>query len=275
MEMSKLWIYLLLSFVLFTFSCEEPYPYKIDDTTKYVIVEGLLTNEYGYQRVKLSYSFADPGDTIEYINNATVIVRTKGRQYAFHHPDSLPGIYISNVKFAATIDRVYTLFAMVDNKIYKAATEVYPVDLPDTLRYEYVPQEGLYRISYVGPVFDPFEASMYIIDLDWSNLPDYDTMPYDSTHARMYFFTLRTMDVNELFQPYQQQVFFPKGTRIVEKKYSLTPFFESYIRAMLIETQWSGSLFDTQHWNLPTNIEGGALGFFTASSVVKREYVVE
>jgi hypothetical protein len=130
----------------------------------------------------------------------------------------------------------------------------------------------MYTINYVAPIFSPYESALYIIYLDWSEVPGYENKPYDSTHAKTYFYTLQTMDVNEIFQPYQKPVYFPIGTKITEYKYSLTPFFAAYIRAFLSETHWAGSLFDVAHWNLPTNISGGALGFFTASSVIKRQY---
>ncbi len=255
--------------------CEAPFPYKPTKTRKFVVIEALLTNRFHYQSVKLSYSAPTTQDTIEPISGATVIVETKNSRLYFDESDSVPGVYVSRRRFAATIDRLFKLTVVVDGNVYTAYTGVMPVRLMDSLRYEYVPDTGLYRISYVAPVFDPFEAAMFEINLNWSHVPGYQNKPYDSTHARMYFFTLRTMDVNELFQPYQEQVYFPEGTVIVEKKYSLTPFFEQYVRALLLETHWSGSLFDVEHWNLPTNINGGALGFFTASSVIVRRYVVE
>ncbi len=265
----------IVVFVITIVGCEAPFPYQPEQSEKLVVVEALLTNQFKYQTVKLSYSVATTQDTIDPISGATVVVETKNSRIFFDESDSLPGLYISRIRFAATIDRVYRLYIVVNDKVYTAFTGVMPVRLMDSLKYEYIPEKDLYRISYVAPVFDPFEAAMYELNLNWSHVPGYENKPYDSTHARMYFYTLRTMDVNELFQPYQEQVYFPRGTVIEETKYSLTPFFETYLRALLLETHWSGSLFDVEHWNLPTNIEGGAIGFFTASSVIKRVYIVQ
>ncbi len=268
--------YILLATVLLLFAaCEAPFPYTPENTKKYVVIEGLLTNEFRYQKIKLTYSIATTQDTVEPVTGANVVVETKNRIFYFDESDSLPGVYISRKRFAATIDRVFRLTVTVGNQVFVAYTQAVPVKLMDSLQYEFLPDTGLYRISYVAPVFDPFESAMYEIFLDWSHVPGYRNKPFDSTHARMYFYTLRTMDVNELFQPYQEQVYFPRGTVILERKYSLTPFFESYVRALLLETHWSGSLFDVEHWNLPTNINGGALGFFTASSVLNRKYIVQ
>ncbi len=273
----KIYIFYILLFALLSvlLACQAPFPYNPQPSKKFVVVEALLTNEFKYQQIRLSYSITETSDTVESVTGANVVVETQGKQYFFYESDSVPGLYISTDKFAATIDRDYRLDIVVNGKVYTAFTGEEPVGLLDSIRYEYNQDTGLYRISYVAPVFDPYSAAMYELYLDWSKVPGYSSLPYDSTHAKMYFFTLRTMDVNELFQPYQQQVYFPRGTEIVERKYSLTPFFESYIRALLLETHWSGSLFDVEHWNLPTNLSGGALGFFTACSVIERRYIVQ
>ena len=249
-------------------SCEEPFDYNDYKKLDYIVIQGWLTNEYKHQKISIYYVKSAPNDTNVYISNAYVIIDDGENIYSFKDSSS-PGQYYSTRKFAATVEKNYYLTVKIDSNIYLAQTQVEPVVEPDTLELKYDSTRHLYRISKVAPIFNPYESALYIIYLDWSNVPGYKNLPYDSTHAKMYFYTLQTMDVNELFQPFQQQIFFPKGTQITEKKYSLTPFFASYIRALLSETQWSGSLFDVQHWNLPTNIKGhNVLGFFTASSVV-------
>ncbi len=272
----KALIYILpITLLLGVVSCEEPFNYDGYKELDYIVIQAWLTNEYKYQEIIISRVKTAPNDTVTYIPDAYVIVDDGQNIYSFKD-SSNPGHYVSTAKFAATVEKNYYLTVKIDNTIYLAQTQVMPVIAPDSIQFEFDTLRNLYRIKNVAPVFNPYESALYIVYLDWSNVPGYQNLPYDSTRAKMYFYTLQTMDVNELFQPFEQQVFFPKGTKITEKKYSLTPFFASYIRALLSETQWSGSLFDVQHWNLPTNIKGNnALGFFTASSVTTMNYIVE
>ena len=87
------------------------------------------------------------------------------------------------------------------------------------------------------------------------------------TSARLLYYTLPTIDVSEIFAPGIQTIYFPSGTYITEKKYSITREHAEYIRALLLESKWQGGLFDTEHANLPTNMSNGAIGFFGACGV--------
>ncbi len=267
---------LILPFILAVFlvSCENPFDYQFETTDPLPVIEAWITNEYKNQEIIVSYTLSSPNDSVRYARDARVYVTDGQNVYDFVEQEGNPGHYVSTEKFLATVDRTYDLTVELDGKTYTASTNVLPVFMPDSMRFLYVQEKGLYRIDYVAPYFSPYESALYIIYLDWSNVAGYQDLPYDSTHAKVYFFTLKTVDVNQLFPPYHEDVYFPVGTKVTEYKYSLTPFFEQYVRAMLVETSWSGSLFDVQHFNLPTNIQGGALGYFTASSVVEREYVV-
>ncbi len=269
-------IYILSVILLFALaSCEEPFNYDGYKKLDYIVIQGWLTNEYKYQKITISNVKSYPNDTVVYVSRAYVIIDDGQNIYTFKDSAGR-GQYYSTTKFAATIDKNYYLTVKIGNNIYLAQTHVTPVTEPDSIQFEFDSLRQKYRIKKVAPIFNPYESALYIVYLDWSKVDGYQDKPYDSTHAKMYFYTLQTMDVNELFQPFEQQIYFPKGTEIIEKKYSLTPFFASYIRAMLSETQWSGSLFDVQHWNLPTNIKGNnVLGFFTASSVTTINYQVQ
>ncbi len=254
-------------------ACEEAYNFDDYRNTHVLVVEGWLTNEFKTQTIILSYSKAGPNDSITYASGADIKVNDGQNTYIFLESPDTPGLYKSTVRFAAAIDKIYRLIITLNDTIYTAVTGVLPVTAPDSIQLQYDSTRGEYRISYVAPIFSVYESALYIVYLDWSHVPGYENLPPDSTRAKLYYYTLQTMDVNEIFQPYQQQVYFPAGTIITEYKYSLTPFFATYIRALLSETQWSGSLFDVEHWNLPTNLTGGALGFFTASSVASRQYI--
>ena len=264
-------ISLLTSFLLI--SCEELFNYDNFSNPQLVVIQGWLTNEYKKQEIVLSWTKANPGDSTIFISGAYVVVNDGINLYTFKDTTKLLGHYYSTQPFAASVGKTYYLTVKVGDKIYLSHTQVLPVSFPDNIQLSFDSTRNLYCIKQVAPIFSPYQSAIYIVYLNWSHLSNYQNLPYDSTHAKLYFFTLQTMDVNEIFHPYQPPTYFPPGTLIKEYKYSITPFFASYIRALLSESQWSGSLFDVQHWNLPTNISNGALGFFTASSVVSQKLI--
>jgi hypothetical protein len=116
---------------------------------------------------------------------------------------------------------------------------------------------------------------MYEILLDWANAPGFENSNADSCKAKLYYYTLPTLDVSEVFAPTLEAVSFPKGTILTERKYSLTDEHAAFIRALLLETTWSGGYFNTASANVPTNLSKGAVGFFGACGVAEKVEVVK
>ncbi|MBU0763481.1 MAG: hypothetical protein KJ607_01460, partial [Bacteroidetes bacterium] len=136
------------------------------------------------------------------------------------------------------------------------------------LHYDTVPgRSELFYITQVSGVYSPGEPAMWEVFLDWSHVPEYELLPDSSCRARVWYYSLTTVDVSQIFSPQQEQVIFPEGTRIVEKKYSLTLQHEEFIRGMLSETVWRGGYFDVTPANITTNLSEGAIGYFGACTV--------
>jgi hypothetical protein len=112
------------------------------------------------------------------------------------------------------------------------------------------------------------DASMVEIWLDWSHLPAFSGQPAGSTRARIVYYTVKSIDVNKIFRPDKERVFFPLGTRVYRRKYSMNPFQEEFVRTMMAETEWRGGWFDVQPGNVQTNLSEGAVGYFSGSMVV-------
>ena len=115
---------------------------------------------------------------------------------------------------------------------------------------------------------------MYEADISWGHLPVYAS---DSlTKARLTFYTLNTIDVSYIIFPQdKEEVYFPYGSIAILNKYSLTDEYAAYLRALLAETEWQGSIFEDARGNLPSNISNGGLGYFSACSVIADTVVVE
>ena len=113
---------------------------------------------------------------------------------------------------------------------------------------------------------------MMEIDYDWSANGSCSS---NTCKAREVTYHLNSVDVNEIFKPEQELVCFAAGTVIKRKKYSLNDNYQTYIRAMMNETNWRGGIFDVERGNIPTNMSLGALGYFAAASVVSDSTVFQ
>ncbi len=90
---------------------------------------------------------------------------------------------------------------------------------------------------------DSQDASMTEVYYDWSATPDYCTR-YGFCEASEVYYTLYNIDAEKIFAPDRQVITFPENTRIIRKKYSLSPAHQQFVRALLLETEWRGGLFD-------------------------------
>jgi hypothetical protein len=90
----------------------------------------------------------------------------------------------------------------------------------------------------------------------------------------VYHYTLNGVDVNKLFKPAQEQVRFPPGTRVFREKESVNGWYGEFLRGVLSETDWRGGMFDVLPGNARTNMQGEAIGFFTAAEVIRDTIVI-
>ena len=130
--------------------------------------------------------------------------------------------------------------------------------------------DSLVVVDEVAPLYAPDEQAVYEINIDWSHLTS-----EEPNHAKLFFYTFSTVDVNELFKPPQENVPFPKGSIVIETKYSLNDEFAAFYRALAMETEWQGGVYDENSSSLPTNISNGAHGFFGVSAVLSDTLVAE
>jgi hypothetical protein len=268
-------IWPLLS-LLFLFSCEKSTRWNLHPSAEQkLVVDGIITDELKTQVIRLSLSFSGQNDSISYPDNAEVSVFDGTDTFRFEKDPLDPGTYRSETEFAGVINKTYSLEVKYDQITYTAETNMLPVAVSIDLSYTPNADSSLYSIPQEIAQFNPDESSMYEVRLDWSAVPGYENLTESQNNALLYYYVLTTIDVNQIFAPAYDIVFFPAGTLIDIRKYSLAPEHEAFIRSVLLETQWHGSNFDTEEGNAYTNISNGGLGFFGACSVVTWQGVVE
>jgi hypothetical protein len=260
-------LYIILCFTLFT-ACQKEVNWPIENSNlNLVIVDGIITDENKVQSVRLYYSVNQLNDTVRPVTSANVLISNEDSTWNLREQPGKPGNYLSGHAFAARPGKNYTLHVFKDDKFYTAKAPMAAGREFEELQYAGNDDNDLYHIEWVADAFNTDQPAMWEILLDWSEVPGYENTDSALCTARLKFYTLPTLDVSEIFAPEMESIFFPAGTKITEKRYSLTEAHAAFLRAMLLETSWQGGLFGSASANVITNLGGGAFGFFGVCAV--------
>lgn len=263
-------LFVLLFAFWFLSSCEKVAEWDLEATqTDLLVVEGVLTNELKNHNIRLTHTTTDLNLKPVPASGAEVVVSDGTNMAVFTEYPSGSGVYYSD-SMQAVVGKVYMLYINYEGKEYVARDEMKPVEPLKPMIYRETSEMGFYQLVFQDSN-DPSYKEYWI---SWSHVPGYEDQPAGSTIARMQHYTLESINVNEMFKPDKKKVYFPEGSYILRKKYSLSDAHQSYLRTMLSETEWRGGIFDIQKGNVLTNLSEGAVGFFAVSTVISDTVVV-
>jgi hypothetical protein len=262
-------IFLLILFFQM-FSCEKEIAWKIkNDNRDVLVVDGILTNEMKPQHIRLTHSIQELNAPQRPFMGASVVVTDSVHSYVFAEAVNDPGNYISE-PFRALVGRNYYLTIQTDTSLFQAMTNAVPVNPLEDIELKKDKNSSLYSYVYT----ENTTPSMLEVNYNWSADTSY-CLSYGFCQASETFYSLNNVDVNKAFSPEKVIIWFPKGTIIIRKKYSLTEEHQQFLRSLLMETEWRGGIFDVQQGNVETNLTNGALGFFAACMVLSDTTMVE
>jgi len=266
--MNRLLIYFLI--ILVAASCEEEISWDLKTREMPVlVVEGMITNERIQHEVRLTRPVALLNEIPEPVSGAIVTIRDPETTLALNEFPEGSGIYLTD-SIRAVSGKVYTLIIHIDDKEYTATASMAGVTPLDSLDYTPADETGdLYKLVLDYNSDDP---SMTEYRLDWSHVPGFTDN--DSCRAKIIHYSLNTIDVGEFFKPEKEEVIFPAGTNVYRRKFSMNEAHAAFIRTLLSETEWRGGLFDVQPGNVQTNLSGGAIGYFSASTVISDSTII-
>jgi len=258
--------YLLYILVFFTItSCEELYDLEpAEETPDLIVVDGIITNEKTRHEIKISLPSASINVENEPVKGAIVFISNEDTTFLLSESNSKPGVYLTD-SIRCYTGKNYQLSISYKGQSYLAITKMIPVSpfVPLTFAKKNSTENLYYALPYLGSE----EPAMFEIIADWRHIGpmnENDTIMM----ARILYYNLKTIDVPEVFAAGQETVFFPAGTIITEKKYSLNDTHAAFLRSLLLESAWTGGNFDATHANLLTNLSDGAIGYFGACNVL-------
>jgi hypothetical protein len=256
-------------------SCVKQTEWPVKSTApKTVVVDAMLTDEVKTQQVRLTYTVSQLNQPSLPVTGASVIVSNEDSVWTLAENPAIPGIYLTPPAFSARLGKNYTLLISHENKIYSAKAAMLPGSFFPEVRYAKNETKNLYYVDWVANEFGTRDAAMWELLIDWSMVPGYENLDSLQNHARMLFYTLPTLDVSEVFAPMMETIYFPAGTMITERRYALTPGHAEFVRELLLETSWTGGLFNVASANVTTNMSNGALGYFGVCAVTELSVIV-
>lgn len=260
---------IFLSLVLIL-ACENEIPWQLKSLNEqFIVIDCILTNELSRQKIYISRTNHEMNLPSEGVTGLEVRVSVANRIVIFTESADEAGVYYSD-DFRAVVNQEYQLSVRNGDLLYQARATADPVGNLGKLTVQWDSDRQMYQ--YVPNTSG--SPSMTEVSYDWSVDERYCSS-FGYCYAKETVYVLDNVDVNAEFGPAQEVIYFPKGTAISRKKYSLSDQHQKFIRSLLIETEWRGGLFDVQHGNIPTNISNGALGFFAVCMVHADSALVE
>ena len=272
MEQIHLHKYLFGLLILISISnCEEQvdWEFKPQENGK-LVVEAIVTNELKRHEIRLSLSYSDQNGLPAPASGATITGSDGQNSVSFFEDPGDAGRYLSALPFAAQLGITYSIEILWNGQTYQAQNEMIPVYPFSRMTFNPIGDTDSLKVGNVAPIYSPDEQAMYEINIDWSHISS-----VEPNRAKLFYYTFSTVDVSQLFTPTKEAVVFPKGSIVIEKKHSLNDDFADFYRALVIETEWQGGVYDERSASLPTNISNGGLGFFGVSAVLSDTLIAE
>lgn len=261
----------IIGLILVLFSCEERIDWDLQTRKLPVlVVDGMITNERKPHCVSLTKPVTELNQPPQPVSGALVAISDGDSVLMLNEDIARPGYYYTDSTVQGVVGKIYYLYIRINNIEFGARAMMYPVDPLQPLKYHRIAENNnFYELNYR----ESSDPSMMKVYLDWSHLADQNDK--EKAKAYIHYYTLKSIDVNELFKPDRERVVFPAGTFVLRKKFSLSPDYREFLRSMLMETEWKGGVFDVLPANVKSNITGGrAAGFFAASTVISDTSVI-
>lgn len=266
-------LFLMLMALLFFTSCSQEIDWNLDyQEEELLVVEGKITNEKRAHEVRLTRPLYEMNGTPEPVSDAVVEIYDGTELYLLNEDTERPGIYVTDSLFAALPNRYYQLRIASGTKRITAVTVMVEVTPFQDMNAYQVQSDPPLLEAYI---MDSEKPAIVRLELDWSRVEGYKLLPDSSNHAVIYHYTINGVDVNKLFKPPQEHVRFPPGTIVYREKESVNGWYGEFLRGILSETDWRGGMFDVLPGNARTNMEGEAIGFFTAAEVIRDTVTVK
>lgn len=264
--------FICLFFSLLFVGCEKVIQIDLNDTESRLVVEGWIYDGTGPFTIRLSRttSYFNPENTPTVTGAVVVITDNMGQADTLEQ--LAPGNYVTG-HLVGIAGRTYKLSILDGSDIYEASTLLHPVVPIDSLSFipsELFPlggEEGKYLVTFFAS--EPqFEKNWYRFNLyKYSTSLGGDSLVNDQ--SGLWIVTDDTALKGEVADlPFA--FFFDAGDSVIVEMLSLDRPAYEYLLGLQSQLNGDGGMFSPPPANPTSNISGKGIGYFGASSKVRR-----
>lgn len=257
-------------FVLFLLvsACTEVIDLKLNEgDNEKLVVDAWITNKIGTSSVKLSLSTSYfHNEKAPEVTDALVEIVSENQTITLEHLTG--GIYQVPTTFKGEIGKTYQLQIEHKGKEYTSTATMKRIPIIDGIDYTYDPEDKKYEILIFTQ--EPEGKGDYYLFKTFKN----GTLMGD-TLQNTDFVDDELVDGSYIDGATIGFGKFEYGDSITVEMWSISEEAYDFFIAISLETAWRGGIFDSPPSNIPTNIKGGALGFFNASAIERKSVLLE
>ncbi|MDZ4668671.1 MAG: DUF4249 family protein [bacterium] len=262
--------YIFFGLILSLAACKEKIEIAVPDSDPLLVVEGEVTTELDSSYVKLSLtSNYYSADQSPLVTNATINVN--GVPFLYN---AAKGKYIPNPGYIGKTDSSYSLNISANGKTFSAVTKLEKMFRIDSFFQVYKEAAGFlpagFSLSYVAYDDRPLTKYTYFVNGYFDTIAQRDSF----SDNKILFDNAQT-PANE---PYNFEIPFARfnsGDEYIAIFRSVDKNMFDFINAFENQNPSIPGPFQTPPANLPTNIVGGAVGYFTGYGVQRWRYKVK
>lgn len=263
------------SCILLSGGCEEVVENTVTESIPpRLVVDAQFTDEPGAHFVRLTWSVPlHSNEPAPAASRAMVTVSDGRHVYPFVENTPGSGIYYTEAAVKGEAGKTYTLLIAHEGKTYTATETMQEVTgLAPVENYRPESPQSNFYLWDVPNIHSVHAGTSY----EWHVILTPPTGGTLQKELEFVYYNFTGLETSALFQlnEMSQTLRFEKGTTLTQKKYSLSPHYYHFLKAMYTETDWRGGLYDASPANVPTNLSGGATGFFRVSAVTSLSQVI-
>ncbi len=264
----------LLIIYSFASSCSEDINFDLNDENTKIVIDAFFTTEQKEHIIKVNkttsyYARSGAGTGV---SGARVEVTDGAQTFVFNETE--PGIYKSGAGVKGENNKTYTVTVAFDGQVYTASSYIHPLNHADTIvaiqLFDTIPilNEVDSGYSLYIAVQEPPEPGNFYLWKYYIN----DKLETDTVREFAFTddgFVNGTYVIAPIYIIKHQKV--RSGDIIRLETYSINKEYNDFLFTILLQTDFRGGIFDGPAANVKGNFSNGALGFFMACDVDKKE----
>ncbi|MCU0429887.1 MAG: DUF4249 domain-containing protein [Cytophagaceae bacterium] len=251
-------------------SCTEVIQVDLDEDASRVVVEGLVTDRLHPFEVKVSRTISFSNESLPpTVDNATVSISDNAGN-TFPLTFVSKGLYTTSGPVQGVVGRIYTLSVTVDGVTYTASDQLNAIPPIDSMYTKFqevsavIPTEGYY--AYASSTDPPNEQNYYQYKFYKNGEPVGGTSGIFVNDDRFLSSSISNVQLPDIYEV---------GDTVKMEQLALSRTAYLFYSGLFSQLNNDGGFFSTPPANAPTNLSGGALGFFQASGIASDSVVVK